>query len=114
MPATREYAQLGKTTWRADILLDDGGDPRARHLASAEYPNLGLAKAWVNRRLPVFYREDGHPWAELRRGTYEDDSFDDGEAGHVASASWEADQRSQWYGHLAEDSLHVDWQDDSA
>ncbi|MGQ0574355.1 MAG: hypothetical protein ACT4RN_09145 [Pseudonocardia sp.] len=112
---TREYAKVGKTTWRAEIMLDDGEDPRARYLASAEYPNRGLAKAWVNRTLPTFRPqvEGERPWVELRRGTYVDDSFDDGEFGHVGDASWEADERSQWYGQLAEDGITVDWQDDS-
>lgn len=111
---TREYANLGKTTWRCDIELDDGNDPRAQQLAFAEYPNLGLAKAWVNRTMPTFWRQvEGRPWAEVRRGNYLDDSFQhDGE--NVRDASWEHDERSQWYAHLADDNATVDWQDDSS
>ena len=120
MPETRDYAKVGKTTWRCEILLDDGEDPRSRHLASAERPNLGLAKAWANRTLPTFNPQQprrpwtgGRPWVELRRGTYRDESFSDDEFGHVSDAAWEADPRGQWYGQLAENGVDVDWQDDS-
>lgn len=113
MPTTRDYKLLGKTTWRAEIFLDDGDDAQARHLDSAEYPNPGLAQAWVNRKLAQFYREDGQPWAELRRGTYLDESFETPEDGHVDHASWESDGRTHRFAYLAEDGLTVDWLDDS-
>lgn len=111
---TRDFAKLGKTMWLCEIVLDDGVDPRSATLASAEYPNLGLAKAWVNRTLPTFWRQvAGRPWADIRRGAYVDESFHDGGYGHVSDAGWEADDRSQWYGELASDCVTVEWQDDS-
>jgi hypothetical protein len=105
MPETATWAKLGTTTWRVDIILDDGDDPFAETVASAEFParSLGLAKAYAARQLsgrvnpPARYDggNNGMWWAQIRRGTFVDDSFDTADDGRVRDASWEPDTDRQ-------------------
>ena len=50
MPQTRNYANLGQVTWRAEVGLADNSDPHARTVAEREFRSArskGLAKAFV-------------------------------------------------------------------
>lgn len=112
MPRTKAYRHLGKTTWRANVFLDDGDESFADYLGDAERPNLGLAKAWVNRNLPLLAANKcgvgDSAWARLERGTYEDNSFDDRRDGYVFDASWEKDG-TEWFATLDVNGIDVVW-----
>ncbi|MGH3801615.1 MAG: hypothetical protein ACRDTD_16080 [Pseudonocardiaceae bacterium] len=96
---TRDYAKLGQRTWRCAVFRDDGAEVYARYGPQAEYPNKGLAVAWVNRALrrvenPAQAGAAGgeqHWWGRIERGHYVDRSFRDG-GEVVQDADWEQDE----------------------
>lgn len=99
---TREidYQKLGHTTWRTTLYFDNGHESFAGQVAGPDLPNMGLAKAWVNRNLPlqriltagVSTHSSAHWWGRIERGTYVDDSFTDVlTADCVLNADWEKD-----------------------
>lgn len=103
----------GKTTWQVTVWLDHNDDPFYDSLGSAEYSNLGLTKAWVNRNLPLLSANDKRPgiaWARVERGIYEESSFEDDEFGLVIDADWERDHGTlQWLAFLDDNGIDVTW-----
>lgn len=106
---TINYQKLGNTTWRTALYFDNGHEAFADQIAGPELPNMGLAKAWVNRNLPlqristagVPPHPSAHWWGRIERGTYVDDSFTD-----VLNADWEKDDATsgaELYAILATD-----------
>ena len=102
MPTTGDYKKLGRTTWHVQVFGDDGDDPWAKTLATAELSTLAAAKRWT-RAAVTHWRAHGPSglwvWALLTAGTYEDASFTDAQDGFVRHASWEpsdTDRYSTW------------------
>jgi hypothetical protein len=102
MLTTRDYSKLGRTTWHVQVFGDDGIDPWAKTLATAELSTLAVAKRWT-RAAVTHWRAHGPDglwvWAQLVAGTYVDASFSDPDDGLVRHASWEpsdSDRYSTW------------------
>lgn len=122
MPITDTGKKIGQTTWQATVFYDDGVP---ESLAFAEYPEraLGLAKAWAGKRLLTEAAKERPPgpyadpaftpyWcAEIKRGTYRDESFDDPGHGHVTDGTWERDESAggYLYGSVAKSGEGVEW-----
>lgn len=99
MAQTKQYAKygtkLGKPFYVAQpyryIFSADGECIEDQENAdSRTFPNAGLAKAWLRKRLP----ELGEGWkGQIERGAYEDCSFHDTHYGHgfVRDVTWETD-----------------------
>jgi hypothetical protein len=115
MPQTRNYANLGQVTWRAEVGLADNSDPHARTVAEREFRSArskGLAKAFVTATLHELRNPPETPdgdrpyyWRTIQRGSYNDCSFNDSDDGQVSDAAWKPDEDA--YGEQVTDHAYL-------
>jgi hypothetical protein len=101
---TKDRAKVGTTTYMVSVvkwIVDD----YPTVLQSTEVPTLDEAKAWAEAHRGVCDH------ANIEKGTYQPDDFDDDEYGVILDASWERDEEFACYGYWADSTSPVAWDD---
>lgn len=129
MPTTHDYHDhrhhFGRDLYRAGLWWDDLGERDGnaepdwvRHIEGFRtFPNVGLAKAWVQRQCALIGTNgwtvpegnDGFLTGDVQRGRWQEFTFHDEGYGTVHDAEWEADE---WWWRLTwvESDGSVNWE----
>jgi hypothetical protein len=100
---TKTGAKIGQTTWQALVMFDNGSEVWAETVGSREYPFRAKGLA-INYARTLLAQQTNPPrpesnvdvpryWAQVARGTYQDNSFYDDRfgGGQVTDGTWEYD-----------------------